>query len=172
MLDWRLKFKKDSVVIQKVCSPKTSNFQPAPPCSSLLILHAGCLWIFLNEKLWSEKREKNYLFCKLNIKDGNVFYTYIYNNNNKNIYMFIYKKSLTKCLCRFNKTFSNCRCLKNQAIFLQSEHRDRLNPSPPPVRFHSLFKDLPLLLTTNPLLKRVRWKRWREFMIMLVHSRI
>ena len=38
------------------------------------------------------------------------FYTdiyYIYNNNTKNIYMVIYKKSLKKCLCLFNKTFSN-----------------------------------------------------------------
>ena len=38
---------------------------------------------FLNEKLRSEKRKKNYYFCKLKIKDGNVFYTdihiYIYN---------------------------------------------------------------------------------------------
>ena len=39
---------------------------------------------FLNEKL--------IIFCKLNIKDGNVFYTdiyYIYDNNTKNIYMVI-----------------------------------------------------------------------------------
>ena len=33
---------------------------------------------FLNEKLRSEKRENNYFFCKLNIKDGNAFYIYIY----------------------------------------------------------------------------------------------
>ena len=38
-------------------------------------------------------------FCKLNIKDGNIFYTdvyCIYDNNNKNIYMFIYKKKFKK----------------------------------------------------------------------------
>ena len=42
----------------------------------------------------------NYFFRKLNIKDGNVFYTdiyiYIYDNNNKNMYMFIYKKKFKK----------------------------------------------------------------------------
>ena len=43
-------------------------------------------------------------------------------------------------------------------FFLQSEHRDRLEPSPPPVVFHSLFKDPPGSFTTNPLLQRVRWK--------------
>ena len=46
----------------RLCLLKTSNFQPIPPCSSLSILHVGCLWIFLNEKLRSEKREKNYFF--------------------------------------------------------------------------------------------------------------
>ena len=47
---------------------------------------------FLNEKLRSEKREKNYFFCELNIKDGNVFYTdiYIYNIYIYNIYIYIY----------------------------------------------------------------------------------
>ena len=49
-------------------------------------------------------------FCKLNMKDGNVFYTdiyYIYENNNENIYTFIYIKKLKKCLCLFIKIFSN-----------------------------------------------------------------
>ena len=57
---------------------------------------------FLNENL--------IIFCKLNIKDGNVFYTdiyYIYDNNTKNIYMVIYKKKFKKCLYLFNKAFSN-----------------------------------------------------------------
>ena len=40
----------------------------------------------------SEKREKNCFFGKLNIKDGNGN---IYNNN-KNIYVFIYKKKFKK----------------------------------------------------------------------------
>ena len=43
---------------------------------------------------------KNLLFfCKLNIKDDNVFDTdiyYIYDNNTKNIYMVIYKKKFKK----------------------------------------------------------------------------
>ena len=63
---------------------------------------------FLNEKLRSEKREKNYFFCKLNIKDGNVFYTDIYTITTIKIFTCSYiKKSLKKCLRRFNKTFSN-----------------------------------------------------------------
>ena len=40
---------------------------------------------FLNEKLRSEKGEKN-IFCKLDIKDDNVFYTDIYYI----IYIYIY----------------------------------------------------------------------------------
>ena len=39
----------------------------------------------------------------MNIKDDNGFYT----DNNKNIYMLIYKKSFKKCLRLFHKTFSN-----------------------------------------------------------------
>ena len=63
---------------------------------------------FLNEKLRSEKREKNYFFCKLNIKDGNVFNTDIYTITAIKIFTCSYiKKSLKKCLRRFNKTFSN-----------------------------------------------------------------
>ena len=141
---------KDFGVIQKVCSLKTSNFRPALPCSSLFILYAGCLWIFLNEKLRSEKRENNSFFCKLNIKDGNVFNTDIYTITAIQIFTCSYiKKSLKKCLRRFNKTFSNCHCLENQAIF-------SLNSSTP----------LPLFV----FIQRVRWKRWKGLMIMLVHS--
>ena len=45
-----------------------------------------------------------------------MFFTQIYiYDNNKNIYMLIYKKSLKKCLRLFHKTFSNCQ--NNQAIF-------------------------------------------------------
>ena len=43
-------------------------------------------------------------FCKLNIKDGNAFYTdiyYICDNNNKNIYMFMYKKKFKKMFMPF-----------------------------------------------------------------------
>ena len=97
---------KDFGVIQKVCSLKTSNFRPAPPCSSLFILHAGCLWIFLNEKLRSEKREKNYFFCKLNIKDGNVFNTDIYTITAIKIFTFsyIYKKNVYVVLIKLSAT--------------------------------------------------------------------
>ena len=63
---------------------------------------------FLNEKLRSEKGENNYFFVNWSLK-MTMFLTqiYIYDNNNKNIYMLIYKKSLKKCLHIFNKTFSN-----------------------------------------------------------------
>ena len=44
---------------------------------------------------------QNFFFCKLNIKDGNVFNTYIYDNNNKNIYMHIYKNKFTKMSMSF-----------------------------------------------------------------------
>ena len=158
---------------------KTSNFRLAPPCSSLFILHVGCLWIFLNEKLRSEKREKIF-FCKLNIKDGNVAYTDIYTITTIKLFTCSYiKKSLRKCLRRFNKTFSNYQATirrnyllfeKLGNFFSQSEHRDRLNPSPPLFVFiHSLRTSFSPS-TTKPLLKRVRWKRWKELMIMLVHS--
>ena len=38
-----------------------------------------------------------------------MFFTeiYIFDDNNINIYIFIYNKSLQKCLRLFNKTFSN-----------------------------------------------------------------
>ena len=44
--------------------------------------------------------------------------------------------------------------LKNQAIFSQSEHRDRLDPSPPPAHFHSLFKGTPRPLHNKPFIKK------------------
>ena len=43
---------------------------------------------------WKE-REKKFFFCKLNI------YIYIYDNNNKNIYMLIYKKKFKKTSTSF-----------------------------------------------------------------------
>ena len=41
-----------------------------------------------------EWKERKWFFLKLNIKDGNVFYTYISDSNNKIIYMFIGKKKV------------------------------------------------------------------------------
>ena len=98
------------------CSKSTfaRNFQfltPSPSCSSLFVLHVTpppstyvCfgelppfskkfrdVHEFLNEKSGGEKREKNYFFCKLNIKDQCFLHSYIYNNN-KNIYRFIKKR--------------------------------------------------------------------------------
>ena len=110
-----------------------------------------------------------------------MFFTqiHIYDNINKNICILIYQKSLKKCLRFLNKTSSNCQATYWKKLYLlfeksgnfsQSEHRDRFDSSPPPVCFHLLFKDPPSSSTTNPLLKRVCWKRWKELMIMLVHS--
>ena len=41
---------------------------------NMFILHAGCLWIF-EWKIEEWKERKELFFCKLNIKDGNIFYT-------------------------------------------------------------------------------------------------
>ena len=90
-----------------------------------------------------------------------MFFTqiYIYDNSNKNIYMFIYKKSLRKCLRLFHKTFSNYQETQQKELYLlfeksgnfsKSQHRDRFDSSPPPVCFHSLLKDPPPPSTTNP----------------------
>ena len=44
---------------------------------------------------------------------------------------------------------------KIRQFFSQSEHRDRLDPSPSPVSFHSLFKDLlSPLLHNKPFIKK------------------
>ena len=122
--------------------------------------------------------------CKLNIKDGNVFYTdiYIYTITTRKICTCSYiKKSLKKCLRRFNKRFSNYQATYLKELYLlfkksgnlfQSEHRDRLNPSPP-LSLFAFIRSLRTSVspsTTKSLLKRVRWKRWKELMIMLVHS--
>ena len=80
-----------------------------------------------------------------------MFFTqiYIYDPNNKNIYMLIDKKSSKNVYAFLIKLLATAKqlirrnsicCLKNQAIFL-SEHSDRFDSSPPPVCFHLLFKD-------------------------------
>ena len=98
---------------------------------------------------------KNWLFfCKLNIKDGNDFYTdiyYIYDNNTKNTYMIIYKKEFKNKSMPFGQNFQQLpsnllegtllAVWKIRQFLLQHEHRDRLNPSTTPVCFHLLFKD-------------------------------
>ena len=71
-----------------------------------------------------------------------MFFTqiYIYDNNNKNIYMLICKKCLKKCLHLFNKTFSNCQATNKKELyllfeksgnFLQRERKDRFDSSLP-----------------------------------------
>ena len=159
---------------QKVCS---LIFNLLSSCSSLFILHAGCLWIF-EWKIKEWKGRKTLFFCKLNIKDDNVFYTYTsviktikiftcgyIKKNLKNVYAFLINFLTTpKQLIRRN---SICR-LKNQANFSQKEHRDRFDSSP--LLLGEWKRTLFPPSKTNPLLKRVYWKRWKELMITLVHS--
>ena len=75
---------------------------------------------------WKETKEL--FFCKLNIKDGNVF------------------------------TQNSFCCLKNQAIFFHrvSIKISLTPPLPfsPPVCFHSLFKELPLPLHNKSFIKK------------------
>ena len=130
-------------------------------------------------KNWGVKREKIIVFCKLTIKDGSVFYTdiYIYNYNNKIIYMFIYNKSLKKCLRLFNKTFSNYQAAYLMEFYLLFEKSGNF--------FHTvsieigLTPPLPLLFVfirslrtplPPPQQQTLCWKRWKELMIILVHS--
>ena len=153
---------KNFGVIQKVCSLKTSNFGPAPPCSSLFILHAGCLWIF-EWKIEEWKERKELFFCKLNIKDGNVFYRDIYTITTIKMFTCSYiKKSLKKCLRAFNKSFSNYQATYQKELYLLFEksgnffHRVsiEIGLTPPllsPVCFHSFSTDLSLPSRTSPL---------------------
>ena len=122
---------------QKVCS---LIFNLLSPCSSLFILHAGCLWIF-EWKIKEWKGRKTLFFCKLNIKDDNVFYTYTsmiktikiftcgyIKKNLKNVYAFLINFLTTpKQLIRRN---SICR-LKNQAIFHRKSIEIGLTPPLP-----------------------------------------
>ena len=75
---------------------------------------------------------------------------YIYDNN-KNIYMLIYKKSLKNVYAFFIKLLATSKqrirrnsicCLKNQVIFHRVSTEIGLTP-PLPVCFHLLFKDPP-----------------------------
>ena len=77
-----------------------------------------------------------------------MFFTqiYIYDNNNKNIYMLIYKKSLKKCLRLFHKTFSNFQATSKSDNFSQSERG--LTP-PLPLIFFICSLRTPSLSTTN-----------------------
>ena len=85
----------------------------------------------------------------------------------KNVYAFLIKLLATaKQLIRRNSVY----CLKIQAIFLRgSIEKGLTSPLPLFVFICSLRTRLPPS-TTNPLLKRVCWKRWKELMIMLAHS--
>ena len=133
----------------------------------------------MNEKLRSEKRENN-CFLQTHHKRWQCFlhrYIYIYNYNNKIIYMFIYNKSLKKCLRLFNKTFSNYQAAYLMEFYLLFEKSGNF--------FHTvsieigLTPPLPLLFVfirslrtplPPPQQQTLCWKRWKELMIILVHS--
>ena len=83
---------------------------------------------------------------------------YIYDNN-KNVYMLIYKKSLKECIHLFHKTFRNFQATYQKELYLlfeksdnfsQSVHIEWFDSSPLPVCFHFLFKDPPPSSTINP----------------------
>ena len=140
---------------KKYVHSKLQIFNLLSPCSSLFILHAGCLWIF-EWKTEDWKGRKELFFGKLNIKDDIGFtQIYIYDNNNKNIftcsyirevlknvYVFFIKLLATaKQLIRRNST---C-CLKNQAIFHRVSIEKGLTPPLPLFVFiHSLRTSLHL----------------------------
>ena len=118
--DWDILFPKTLRIYQwierntlgwfkKYVHSKLLIFDLLPPCSSLFILHAGCWNEFSNEKLGSEKREKNYLFVNSTYKMTMLFtQIYMYTITTIKIFTCSYiKKSLKKCLRLFNKTFSN-----------------------------------------------------------------
>ena len=116
---------KDFGVIQKVCSLKTSNFQPAFPM--FIPVHFTCrmlmnFWM----KNWGVKKEKIIIFLQTQHKRWQCFlhryismittikvFTCSYIKK-VSIYAFLIKLlATTKQLIRRN---SNC-CLKNEAIF-------------------------------------------------------
>ena len=84
-----------------------------------------------------------------------MFFTqiYIYDNNNKNIYMLTYKNIFKKCqLIRWN---SIC-CLKNQAIFHRVNIEIDLTP-PSPCLFSFALQGTPsppASLHNNPFIKK------------------
>ena len=110
-----------------------------------------------------------------------MFFAQICDNNNKKIYILIYIyikvlknvyvfliKLLTTAKQLIRRNFA-C-CLKNQAIFHRVSIEISLTPLLPLFAFIRSLRIPPYPSTTNPLLKRVCWKRWKELMIMLVHS--
>ena len=67
---------------------------PPPPPHPLKKSSATLMTLISNKKfkkLGSEKREKNFFFCKLNIKNQCFLHSYIYSDNT-NIYMSIKKR--------------------------------------------------------------------------------
>ena len=102
-------------------------------------------------------------------------YIYIYENNN-NTYMFIYIKKVYAFLIKLSATTkqlirrNSICCLKNQVIFHRVRIEIGLTPPLPLLVFIRSLRTPPPPSTTNPLLKRVCWKRWKELMIMLLHS--
>ena len=184
MLDGRSKYRswlqqKDFGVIKKVCSLKTSNFQLA--FSMFIPGHFTCrLLMNFWMKNWGVKRHKKIFFCKPDIKDDYVFYTYISMITKIKIFTYWYIKKVLKDVYAFLiKLLATAKklirsnficCLKNQAIFYRVSIEIGSTPPLPLFVFIRSLRTPPPPSRTNPLSKRACWKRWQELMIMLVHS--
>ena len=88
-------------------------------------------------------------------------YIYIYNYNNKIIYMFIYNKSLKKCLRLFNKTFSNYQATNQKELYLLFEksgnffHRVSIEIGlTPPLPLFVFIRSLRTPLHNKPFIKK------------------
>ena len=110
---------------------------------------------FSNEKLRSVKREKNYFFANSTQKMAMFFtdiyiYIYIYKERERQIYIYREREERERQRDRERQ-----RAIERYIwqFFSQGEHRDRLNPSAPPVCFHLLFKE-PLPLHNKPFIKK------------------
>ena len=127
----KFKWKKELGGIQKVCSLKISKFWPPSPSPSLFFLHVLSLStsvyyselvplkkssaMFMNFQMKNQgvKRQKNYFFCKLNIKVLfltlflHCFLHWLYIQWQKYL-QFMKNVKLKKCLHLFNKKAPLC----------------------------------------------------------------
>ena len=143
----------------------TKNFKFSTYSPLFIPVHFTCRMVmnFFEWKIEEWKERKELFFCKLNIKDGNVFYRDIYTITTIKMFTCSYiKKSLKKCLRAFNKSFSNYQATYQKELYLLFEksgnffHRVsiEIGLTPPllsPVCFHSFSTDLSLPSRTSPL---------------------
>ena len=128
---------------------------------------------------WGVKREKRIIFLYIQNKRWQCFLQR-YIHTIKTIKIFPYSKNSLKksLLIKLSATTKQrirrnaiC-CLKNQFILFHRVSKEICLTPPLPVFvfIRSLrIPSAPLPFTTNHLLKRVRYKRWKDLMMMLVH---